>query len=191
MDAFIGTIMAWAPTYAPQSWAFCQGQTLAVSQNQALFALIGTTYGGNGSTNFQLPNLSGRVPIGAGTAPGQSNITLGQIGGAQSVILSINQMPTHTHVPTLSSVSIKASATEATDLLPSATANVLAGPYDTNALNALAGFTSAAPDTVLNTGFSANISNSTVGGSQPVPTLPPFLGLNYIICLQGIFPPRN
>jgi len=173
----MGTIVAWAPNFAPSNWALCQGQTLSISQNTALFAIIGTTYGGNGTTTFQLPNLSGRIPIGAGTVPGQS--------------LTIAQLPSHTHTGTISSVTIKASATEATDLLPSSSANVLAGPYDTVGLNAYAGFTAATPDTALNTAFTGSVTNSLTGTNQPVNILPPYLGVNYIICTQGLFPPRN
>jgi len=187
----MGTIVAWAPNFAPSNWALCQGQTLSISQNTALFAIIGTTYGGNGTTTFQLPNLSGRIPIGAGTVPGQSAIALGQTGGTQTVSLTIAQLPSHTHTGTISSVTIKASATEATDLLPSSSANVLAGPYDTVGLNAYAGFTAATPDTALNTAFTGSVTNSLTGTNQPVNILPPYLGVNYIICTQGLFPPRN
>jgi len=187
----MGTIVAWAPNFAPRYWSLCQGQTLSISSNTALFSLLGTTYGGNGVSTFQLPNLSGRVPIGAGQGAGLPTVVLGEIGGSQSVTLNINQLPSHTHIGTITSVVIKASATEATDLLPSSTANVLAGPFDPVGLNAYAGFTAAVPDTALNTAFSGNVTNSPTGGNQPVSILPPYLGLNYIICTQGVFPSRN
>src|SRR5690606_4210399 len=96
-EAFMGTVMIWAPNFAPRGWAFCQGQQLAISSNSALFSLLGTTYGGNGQTTFGLPNLQGRVPIGQGQSPGTSSYALGQMAGAENVTLSTSQMPSHTH----------------------------------------------------------------------------------------------
>jgi len=201
MDVFVGTIMAWAPNFAPYQWAYCQGQTLAVSTNQVLFALIGTTYGGNGTTNFQLPNLAGRVAIGAGTGIGLSPYVLGQVGGAQSINLSLAQLPTHTHVASvtgisLSSITIQASNADATDHAPSSTANSIAAPYDVNNVNPIAGFNNSAPNTPLNVAASATVGGgsvtvATAGSSQPVSLLQPYLAINYIIALQGIYPPRN
>ena len=200
MDAFVGSIFAWAPNYAPTNWLFCQGQTLPLNQYQALFALLGTTYGGDGVTNFKLPNLSGRVPIGAGQSAGTSSYVLGQVSGVEQVTLLSSQMPMHTHVATLgqltvSSLTIQASNAQATDHLPSATANSIAAPYDTGNATAIAGFNNSAPNTNLNTGSgSATVSGSAVvqpaGGSQPFGILQPSLALNWIICINGIFPPR-
>lgn len=200
MDTYMGTIVAWAPTYAPSQWLFCQGQTLSISQNTALFALLGTTYGGNGQTTFQLPNLAGRVPIGAGSGLGLSPYSLGQVGGTEKVTLSINQLPSHTHVATVSSlavnsITIKASSQDATDHAPSATASSIAAPIYINDGSQVAGFNNSAPDTALSVAASATISgtvtNALTGGNLPVPILQPYLALNYIICVQGVFPPRN
>jgi microcystin-dependent protein len=198
MDAYMGLITAWAPSYAPSQWLFCQGQTLSISSNNALFALLGTTYGGNGQTTFQLPNLAGRVPVGVGT--GLSTYFLGQTGGSEKIVLNINQMPAHTHIATVSnmtinSITIKASSQDATDHAPSATANTLAAPIYIGDGTQVAIFNNSVPDTALNVAASATISgtvtNSLTGGTDVVPLLQPFLALNYIICVQGIFPPRN
>ena len=97
MEAFLATIMGWAPNFAPRGWAFCGGQILPIAQNTALFSLLGTTYGGNGQTTFALPNLFSRLPIGAGQGPGLSSYDLGQVGGTESTTLTINNMPAHAH----------------------------------------------------------------------------------------------
>ncbi len=200
MDTYMGTIVAWAPNYAPSQWLFCLGQTLSISSNNALFAILGTTYGGNGTTTFQLPNLAGRVPVGVGTGAGLSTYTLGQVGGTEKVTLNITQMPSHTHVATvaglaINSITIQASSQDATDHAPSVTANSIAAPIYINDGSQVAGFNNSAPDTALNVAASGTISgtvtNALTGGNLPVPIVQPYLALNYIICVQGIFPPRN
>jgi microcystin-dependent protein len=200
MDAFVGTIMAWPVSYAPVNWLFCQGQAISVNQNQALFAVIGTTYGGDGVVNFKLPNLSGRTIVGAGQGLGLSAYTLGQFAGVEQTTLTVQQMPTHTHAAalsqlTVSSLTIQASNAQATAHAPSPTANTIAAPYDVGNATEIAGFNSSAPNTNLNTGSgSATVSGSVTvqvaGGSQPVSILQPYLALNWIICLYGIYPPR-
>ena len=99
-EAFVGEIRAFGFNFAPRSWAFCDGQLLPISQNQALFSLIGTFYGGDGRTTFQLPDLRGRAPIKYGNGPGLSSYQLGHRGGLEQVTLTQNQMPTHNHVAT-------------------------------------------------------------------------------------------
>src|SRR5215211_5023310 len=96
-EPFIGQIMLVPYNFAPRGWAFCQGQIMSIAQNTALFSLLGTTYGGNGQTTFALPDLQGRFPNGAGQGPGLSSYTLGQVAGAESVTLTQQQMPLHTH----------------------------------------------------------------------------------------------
>ena len=200
METYMGTIVAWAPNYAPSQWLFCLGQTLSISANNALFAILGTTYGGNGTTTFQLPNLAGRVPVGVGTGAGLTTYTLGEVGGTEKVTLNITNLPSHTHVATvaglaINSITIKASSQDATDHAPSPTANSIAAPIYIGDGSQVAGFNNVAPDTALSVAASGTVSgtvtNALTGGNLPIPIIQPYLALNYIICTQGIFPPRN
>jgi microcystin-dependent protein len=151
--------------FPPKGWAECNGQFLPINQNQALFSLLGTTYGGNGQTTFALPNLRGQVPIHEG-----NGFTLGQAGGSESVTINAQTMPAHNH--TLSG-----------------TNNAAAGDDATNSIYAQAGGnTYAAYSSPTPMGAQA-IGNT--GGSQPHTNLMPFLVLNFIIALQGIFPSQN
>ena len=161
---FLGEIRLVAFTYAPQGWALCWGQTLPINQNQALFALLGTTNGGNGQTTFQLPDLRGRVPVHKG-----SGHTLGEIGGEPTHTLTLAELPQHTH-----GLSVAAAATATT---PS-TATVLAQPGK-------AAYAPAASTTLS----AATVAQA--GGSQPHQNMAPYLALNYAIALQGIFPSQN
>ena len=176
-------IMLWPCNFAPNGWAFCAGQILPISQNAALFSLLGTTYGGDGVTTFALPNFQGRVPVGAGNGAGLSPYALGQMSGSENVTLTINQIPAHAHV-----LSIQVSNAQATVSTPSSTANVLAAPYDAANFNPIAGYNNATPNTALNVG-AATTGNT--GGNLPLPILQPYLAVNYIIALQGIFPSRG
>lgn len=166
-EPFLSEIKIVSFNFAPKGWALCNGQFLPINQNQALFALLGTTYGGNGQTTFALPNMRGRVPIHEG-----SGHTLGEAAGSTSVTVSLQQMPTHVHA-------LQAST---------AVANT-----DTPASNALLG--GSAPND-LYTAFASAVSTipsgvSSVGGSQPHNNMMPYLVLNFIIALQGIFPSQN
>ena len=150
--------------FAPKGWALCNGQLLPINQNQALFSLLGTTFGGDGRVNFALPDLRGRTPIHVG-----SGHTLGEQGGAQAHTLSIAELPTHTHV-------VNASSTNAATPIPSgnvlaASNNLYASPTNLTSLN---------PSVVTN-----------IGGSQAHLNMQPFLTLNFCIALQGIFPSPN
>jgi microcystin-dependent protein len=156
-------IMSFA--FAPQGWAACDGQLLPINQNQALFALLGTTYGGNGQTTFALPNLQGRTPIHFG-----SGHTLGEAGGEQAHTVSTGELPTHTHIAMASTVD-----TGGTD---NPTGNVLGSAA--TLYHAPASLTSINPGTITN-----------VGGSQPHQNMQPFQTLTFCIALQGIFPSRN
>ncbi len=163
-EPFLSEIRVFSFNFAPKGWALCNGQLLPINQNQALFSLLGTTYGGNGQTTFALPNLQGKVPIHVG-----SGFTLGQTGGEQAHTVSINEMPMHTHVANAASVN-------GTVGLPLGN---LPGPY-ANGYSTPTALTSLAPATVTN-----------VGGSQPHQNMQPFLTLNFSIALQGIFPSPN
>jgi microcystin-dependent protein len=151
--------------FAPRGWAFCNGQLLPINQNQALFALLGTTYGGNGTTNFALPNLQGRVPIHWG-----KGYNLGQTGGEQNHTLTINELPTHTHTP---------SGTNNTPDKPTPVGNTWANAPGKDAY-ATAANASMNPTAIGN-----------AGGGQPHANMQPYLTLNFIIALTGIFPTQN
>jgi microcystin-dependent protein len=168
-EPYIGEIRAMAFNFNPKSWALCNGQLLAINQNQALFSILGTTYGGNGVTTFALPDLRGRVPIHFGN-DGSGNIyNLGQQTGVESVTLTSNQI-SHTHT--------------------------LAANASANGVVATGNFPAAPPagSNLYGPGVNATMAPTIVGvngGSQPHPNLQPLLVLNYCICLAGIFPSRN
>jgi microcystin-dependent protein len=179
MEGYLAALMLFASNFAPRSWAFCQGQILSISQNTALFSLLGTTYGGNGQTTFALPDLRGRVAVGTGQGPGLSNVSLGEMSGEPTHTLITTEMPSHTHT-----ITVRAVASAGTTNTPAA-GNSLATLVDSrnNGLNV---YSNAAPDTNLGSGTAGN-----TGGSQPHNNMQPYLGMNYIICLEGIFPSRN
>ncbi|MDA8444026.1 phage tail protein [Paracidovorax valerianellae] len=173
-DPFLGEITLFAGNFAPKNWAFCWGQTLAISQNSALFSLLGTTYGGNGQTTFALPDLRGRVPLGMGQGPGLSNFVQGEMGGRESVTLTSNQLPTHSH-STVMSVSSSPGNSAAPD-----------GKYLAASNRRDDQFTDQSPD-----GNLAGLTSGPAGGNQPHENMQPYLALNFIIALQGLFPSRN
>jgi microcystin-dependent protein len=168
-EPFLGEIYIVPYNFPPRGYTFCAGQVLSIAQNTALFSLLGTTFGGNGQTTFALPDLRGRVPVGAGQGQGLSNVDLGQVSGHETVTLTQSQMPAHGHLAAAS----QAGATSArpSGQVPAAGQAVYAASSDGTTLN---------PAFVQNT-----------GSSQPFDIHPPFLGLNYIIALEGIFPSRN
>lgn len=173
-------IRLFAGDFAPKSWAFCQGQTLAINTNQALFALLGTTYGGDGITTFKLPNFQGRAPMGTGNGAGLENYQLGQIDGNTSVTMTIAQMPTHNHASVNDTVAIK-TYSDGGD----------SGSPVNNTLASLSGlYSDKAADSILKP-ISAAFGLTPTGGNQPFSIEQPYLGMNYIICLYGIFPSRN
>lgn len=168
---YIGEIMLWAGNFAPLGWAFCDGATLPIAQYEALFNLIGTTYGGDGQTTFRLPDLRGRVPLHEGTGPGLSPYVLGQSGGSENVSLVATQIPAHDHAPAA------ASAVGAT----AAPANGVPGRDPAGTL----AWTNS-PGAAVQPMSGSHIS--TTGGSQPHTNLRPILALNFVIALEGIFP---
>jgi microcystin-dependent protein len=174
-EPFLGEIIMFAGNFAPRSWAFCQGQLLAISQNTALFAILGTTYGGNGQTTFALPDFRGRVPVGQGQGPGLSSYTLGQLSGTESVTILSTQMPPHSHTAT---AVLHASTLAANDTLPSGNYPADGGSYQ------------SATDTSMNAN-AVTVTNGITGGGQPTPIIQPYLCISFIICLEGIFPSRN
>lgn len=169
---FIGEIRSFAFGLVPKGWTPCNGQLLTVNQNQALFSVLGTTYGGNGSTNFALPNLQGAVPVSAGQMTDGPAYNLGQAGGSASVPLSLGQIPSHQHNANGSGASVSSSKPGPT-VLPG-----VFGSYSYNDSGA----------SVVNMGEST-IGNA--GGGQGHENRQPYLALNYCIALQGIFPSRS
>lgn len=189
-EAYLSAIVLWAANFAPRGWAYCNGQLLSISQNTALFSLLGTTYGGDGQTTFALPDFRGRVPVGAGQGPGLTNVTLGEMAGSSNVTLLVTQMPAHTHTASLT-VTVSASSAVGTTSTPAAATNTLAGLTDPSTGNSINGYNNAAPDVQLNIGGGTlNGAIGVTGGGQPVPIMQPFLGINMIIALEGIFPSR-
>lgn len=168
-EPFLGEIHIVPYNFAPRGYAFCAGQLLPIAQNTALFSLLGTTFGGNGTTTFALPDLRGRVIVGAGQGPGLANIDLGQVGGSETATLTQNQLPAHSHLA--SATQAAATSTRPANRFPATGPAVYADASDGSTLNA------------------AFVKNT--GGSQPFGIRDPFLGLNYIIALAGIFPSRN
>jgi microcystin-dependent protein len=167
-DNYLGEIKLWSGTFAPRFWAFCNGQLLPIAQNQALFALLGTTYGGNGQTTFALPNLQGRVPIGAGQGNGLTIRALGEVGGVASHTLLLTELPSHTHV---------------------ARASSSVGTFDSPPGHVLARNAAQIPQygSTDDTNLSAGALLAT-GGGQAHENRQPYLALNYIIALTGIWP---
>ncbi len=165
---YVGEIRMFAGTFAPVGWAFCQGQTMSIAENDVLFQLIGTTYGGDGQETFNLPDLQSRVPIHQGAGPGLSTRVIGERAGTESVTLTMLQVPGHSHA-------FMASQDAATVL--NAQGNVIGTPLTATP------FFAAMPTLALNAQ-----SIAPVGGSQPHENMQPFLCINFIISLFGIFP---
>lgn len=176
---YVGEIRLFAGNFPPNGWMFCSGQLLPISENDVLFTLIGTTYGGDGQSTFALPNLQSRIPIHMGTGNGLSTYVIGETGGAEQVTLSVNQIPSHTH-PAL------ATTAQGNTNIPAANAILASmGPAGIAQVPCYLPFPNA-NQIVLNAG-----TVGPVGGSQPHENLQPYLCINYIISLFGIFPSQT
>lgn len=181
MDSFLSVITPFAANFAPRGWALCNGQILPIANNQALFSLLGTTFGGNGVTTFALPNLQGRVSIGEGQGPGMSNYTIGQTGGSISTTLLPNNLPNHIHPPGTVSASIDCDGSAASEQLPDGF--YIAGVNNAYSANSVNGITLQTPT------YSVVVGNA--GNSQPLSLMPPYTVINFIIALVGIYPSRS
>jgi len=170
---FIGQITLFAGNFAPRGWAFCNGQLLSISQNTALFSILGTTYGGDGRTTFGLPDLRGRVPIHPGQGPGLSNYILGQKAGAERVTLTQNQLPSHNHA--VNAVAEGGNQASPAGNLPAVESTGTSKDYS-----------DAAATGQMNSGMVGN-----TGGNEAFSVVQPYQCVNYIIALQGIYPSRN
>lgn len=186
-ECFIGEIRYFAGNYAPRDWALAQGQLLPISQNQALYSILGTTYGGDGRNTFGLPDLRGRTAIGAGQGPGLSQRGLGQALGSETTVLGPAQLPAHSHsASTTVQAGLRASSAAATTGSPAGSALANTGRE--------AVYASTAPDLDMGAGgiqASASTQIGNTGGGQPLGQMQPSLALNPIICMQGIYPSRN
>ncbi|MBT6881522.1 MAG: phage tail protein [Flavobacterium sp.] len=201
MDTFIGQIIMFAGNFAPRDWAFCDGELLPISQNQSLYSILGTTYGGDGRTTFGLPDFRGRVPIGQGQGNGLTSRIMGEQIGIEDITLSTAQMPIHSHAAetTISGSSVtaklKASSAEGTTNVP--LNNYLAKPsniglqsinmYDSSADIEMA---SDAIEIDLSA-VTANTTTDDTGGNSAHNNIQPSLVMNYIICVNGVYPSRS
>ncbi len=174
-EAFIGEVRIFAGNYAPRGWALCDGQLLSISQNTALFSLLGTYYGGDGTTTFALPDLRGRVVVHPGNGPGLSNRQIGEKGGSETNTLTLNQIPAHSHTATATNpvFNDEANTDDPTGKYPAVSGENM---YS---------------DQTSGDGVLPQVTIGNSGGGQPVNNMQPFIGINYIICLQGIYPSRN
>jgi len=192
MDQFLSTILIWPPDFAPRGWALCAGQLMSISQNTALFSLLGTMYGGNGTQNFALPDLRSRVPVGVGQGPGLSLYSIGQPGGTENVTLTTSTLAAHTHsaTPAGLSATVPAVTGPGTTNQPSSSV-ALAAPTDA-ARNPVNVYSNAAPTQNLAPGtVTGSITVGSAGGGQPHTNIQPYLAVNYIIALVGVFPSRS
>ncbi|TPV96034.1 MAG: phage tail protein [Myxococcales bacterium FL481] len=196
-DPFLSEIRLFAGDYAPRGWVLCDGQLLPVSQYAAVFALLGTTYGGDGRINFGVPDLRGRVPIGSGASPslGMSFFT-GELGGFEAVPLSTAQLPAHQHTPTSSAgAKLFASTEQADEHIPTGGSLLAQGYFERASQHLIENYVPAGSSTesvaLGGVAGQASLNVSDSGTGLPHNNVQPSLGLNYIMAVDGIFPPRN
>jgi len=191
---FVGQLMTVPYNFAPRDWATCQGQLIAISQNSTLFALLGTTYGGNGQTTFALPNLSGRAAMGWGTGPGLTNRVIGEVGGTENTTLNTTNLPGHVHTiapTTINAVNVKASeqAPQAGAFLGRAI-DTAPSPDMIPEFYVPASAAAGQPQLALG-GVNSAGTTGISGSSNAFSTMQPYLVLTQIIALFGVFPSRN
>jgi microcystin-dependent protein len=189
MEGTMAEIRLFAGNFSPKSWAYCNGQLLSIAQNSALFALLGTTYGGNGTTTFSLPDFRGRHPLGTGQGPGLPNYALGTLTGTQSTSLLLTNLPNHNHTVTgTPTITVKQPCNTGEGTAPEPENNYPATPSGGAQM-----YGSTQDDTMKTYDLAphSNLFAGISGGSQPIPLGSPYLGINYIICMYGIFPSRD
>jgi len=173
-NPFVAEIRIFSGNFAPKGWALCDGQLLPISQNTALFSLLGTTYGGDGKSNFALPNLQGCAPMQAGQGPGLSLRDLGETAGEQTVTLLQTEMPAHSH-----------------PALAATTGGGVTSPQNNEWASGLKGHAPSYSPVSNNTAQMNPFATTIAGGNLPHNNMPPYLGLTFIIALQGVFPARS
>jgi microcystin-dependent protein len=201
MDPFLAQLLLWPMNWAPSYWAQCDGRLMTIAQNSALYALLGVNFGGNGTTNFNLPDFRGRVPIGLGTRPGTSiNYNLANIGGSESMALTSANLPAHTHTAAVAttpiSVTIKASPAAGTDTVPGTNGSTTLAASMSGRAAGSSIYNSQAPTVAMNTateisGGVTTVTNSPAGNNAAFDNRMPYLAVNFIISLSGIFPTRD
>ncbi|MDQ6530806.1 tail fiber protein [Flavobacterium sp. LHD-85] len=185
MEEYMGVIKIFAGNFAPRGYMLCAGQLLSIAQYSALFSILGTTYGGNGTTNFALPNLQGVVPIGQGTNPASGTYALGQAAGSPTTTILTSNMPPHVHS---GPGKISVSGSNSTDAVPVDGASIaVPGSIVSRAFSPTLGFATSTPSVNL----TSNIITAPAGNGLPINNMQPYLAINYIICYEGIFPSRN
>lgn len=183
-EELMGTVKLFAGTYAPRGYMFCAGQLLPIAQYNALFSLLGTTYGGNGTTNFALPNLQGAVAIGQGNGQGTTYV-LGQVGGTPNITLTTNNLPAHVHTG-MGKISVSSgNATDAVAVEGDAIATP--GSVVSRVFTPTLGYNKTTPDVNV----ISNITTGVTGNNAPLPIMQPYVAMSYIICIEGIYPSRN
>lgn len=191
-EAYIGEVRLFAGNFAPRNWAFCHGQLIAIRQNTALFSILGTTYGGDGINTFALPNFINHVGIGVGNGLGLSERVLGEKGGEKNVTLLTHEMPSHTHETELTGQpKLKVSSSPATQTAPITGSSIAQPGFLVNGSFApTMGVNLEEPTLELNANIDMKLRTQASGGSIPHNNMQPYIGMNYVICLYGIFPPR-
>jgi microcystin-dependent protein len=185
MEPFIGMIVMFGGNFAPRGWAECNGSLLSISQYQALFSILGTTYGGDGRTTFGLPGLRGRVPMHQGQGPGLSNRPIGQKSGVENVTLNTTQIPSHSHAAS-ATASLHVVREDGNTAEPAAAALANVSPDTTMAYN------NATPDATAHAGsVTVNVTNGNTGGNLHHTNMQPYQVVNFIIALEGTYPSRN
>jgi microcystin-dependent protein len=185
-DPYVGEIRMFGGTFAPLGWALCDGRLLPISENETLFQIIGTTYGGDGESTFALPDLRGRLPIGWGQGPGLTNRIFAEMGGSESVTITTNQLPNHTHAMTKGTLALRGSSAIANRRNPSQAVPAV------EATGVTAVYTDAAANTTLASSAIAGLPViPPAGGTQPTGVLQPALAVTFIISLFGIFPSQT
>jgi microcystin-dependent protein len=216
MEGTIGEIRLFGGNFAPRGWNFCNGALLSIAVYTAAYSIVGTTYGGDGQTTFAVPDLRGRVPVGTGTGGGVTSVQLGEMAGTENLSVLVSNLPTHTHTATFSGTggtpgtynsSLKVSALPATANIagtgsPAATSLGAPNYNDGSGGSALSilGYVNDDNPTIPLVGLSVTqgssggggtVTNALTGNSVPLPAMQPYLALNYIMCIEGIFPSRN